>query len=194
EVRIAVLEAAPDGSKTGLDDLLATGRELALEELKKNAVPAETYLEDADTPITTLLAEYVRDQYELVRDRSGQVYGIARNGGSVARPLDSGRYSIMREAPARMSNEKGTPIMHSRDINAVRDYLDGLKRDYPVRDPGLRAAQIDGGVVIDLGREDGKLVKVTADGWEIREPSADLPLFTRSDTPGELPLPTRGGK
>src|SRR5690606_28339083 len=103
EVRIAVLEAAPDGSKTGLDDLLATGRELALEELKKNAVPAETYLEDADTPITTLLAEYVRDQYELVRDRSGQVYGIARNGGSVARPLDSGRYSIMREAPARMS-------------------------------------------------------------------------------------------
>src|SRR5690606_19803730 len=35
EVRIAVLEAAPDGSKTGLDDLLATGRELALEELKK---------------------------------------------------------------------------------------------------------------------------------------------------------------
>ncbi|GAA4951928.1 hypothetical protein GCM10023224_40740 [Streptomonospora halophila] len=193
DVRIAVLESQPDGSKTGLDDLLAVGKEGALEELKVKAVPADDYLADAEAPLTELLAEYIQDTYELVRDRSGQVYGIVRAGGSVARPLDSGRFSIMSEAPARMREAKRTPIMHSRDIGAVRDYLDGLKKDYRVYEPGLRAVQTAAGIVIDLGRDDGKVVEVTAEGWKVREPSADLPLFTRSDAPGELPIPTEGG-
>jgi len=48
-------------------------------------------------------------------------------------------------------------------------------------------------VVIDLGRGDGTLVRVSPGGWRVERDDADGPLFRRSRLTSPLPLPARGG-
>jgi hypothetical protein len=47
------------------------------------------------------------------------------------------------------------------------------------------------GIVIDLGRADGKAIVVTASGWQLLDRSPVL--FRRTSLTGQLPLPERGG-
>jgi len=47
--------------------------------------------------------------------------------------------------------------------------------------------------VIDLGRADGALVRVSAAGWRVKRAAESGPLFRRSRLTSRLPIPVQGG-
>lgn len=60
----------------------------------------------------------------------------------------------------------------------------------------LRAVQVAGGIVLDLGDDTGQVAYVTADGWDVRDPRQlpfPAPVFRRSVGYLPLPAPVRGG-
>jgi hypothetical protein len=60
----------------------------------------------------------------------------------------------------------------------------------------LRAVQVNGGIVIDLGDDTGEVIHVTAEGWKVTDPRSlpfPPPVFRRSTGYGPLPRPEHGG-
>jgi hypothetical protein len=57
----------------------------------------------------------------------------------------------------------------------------------------LRAAPWNGGVVLDLGTADARLVEITPTGWQVTDAGPVHPYYRRSKHIHPLPEPARGG-
>jgi hypothetical protein len=134
------------------------------------------------------LIEYALELYDFIRDRHGVLYGIPKEGvRHVVQALDELRYPLAAE----YFHVHGKPPSTSAWPEASQT-LQGLHRDAPKYDVYLRHAFVDGKVVIDLAREDGAVVVITEQGWDVADSTGVM--FRRTSDTEEMPLPVRGGR
>jgi len=82
--------------------------------------------------------------------------------------------------------------MVSENLSRFLDYCSALASSRPVQQVGKRVLDLGESIWLDLARPDGKVVRMTADGWDVVD-GADV-LFRKSDFDRELPVPVTGGR
>jgi hypothetical protein len=191
-VHIVVLPSGPRGEKQGLDDLIAAGADQR--DLMKLVQP-EFLEEEDDRKLDQKLYDWIMESYDLGQDMHHNGFAVPRKGARLVRMLGSGYPSLELEAPARFRMiEPGSPIVPRKMVKDVMPNVEYACMSAPKQELHLRTAPHKDGVVIDMGREDGAVILVTAEGWKvIEEPGADFPLFRRTHQIQPLPTPEQGG-
>lgn len=82
-------------------------------------------------------------------------------------------------------------VLASNAADRIGKVLAAKLRGTPAVEFSLRVGHADGAVVLDLGRDDGTLVVITRDGWQLT--STSPVRFTRSSGMQSLPIPVAGG-
>jgi hypothetical protein len=136
-----------------------------------------------------ILAGYAQERYTLHRDGDDQPYALPKDGPPIARYLRGGR-SLRAELAAIYLRERGRPPSSSALADAL-GAVEGLALTAEVLDTHIRSARAAGTVYLDLGRDDGAVVKISAGGWEIVTESPVV--WHRTSHTGPLPDPERGG-
>lgn len=195
-VRVLRLPAAGNGSKQGLDDVLhgmpSDADKWAL--LTEYEDPAFWATAEDNRSLAERLRDFILDEYELGQDDDGNTFALPKVGPRIVRMLYTGRPSLHGEAPVRFSqSDPGKPVVPQRVVSDVMAHVNGLCQDAPRTKLHLRVANFAERMVIDLGRADGALVEVDANGWRMLADTSDAPLFRRTDSLRELPLPESGG-
>ncbi len=132
------------------------------------------------------LLELVRDA-ELWHSESGEGYATLYEG-DVARNIRIGSSSFRKYLSALMCRTTGKAPNNTALEEAVRTLAGRAEFDSPRHKTWVRVAASTGGdtLYLDLGREDWKVVEITAQGW--RSGVSDSPVKFRRP-PGFLPLP-----
>jgi hypothetical protein len=152
----------------------------------------ETAEKDSDAvriKIAAHLIGYALEEFDLLVDLRGQPYASKKEGASnIAVPLDSLRYPLA----ARYYDEHDAPASTSAWPEAAQT-LHGLalrEERRPIYMRHGRRGRDD--IVIDLGREDGLCVTISADGWGTLV-AGEVPIkFRRADSAVAMPEPVRG--
>jgi len=140
--------------------------------------------------VATQLVRLAVGRYRFAQDDTGRGFGVPLDGPAIARPIDGGAGSLRDELARRHYDEHGKAASKSALADAAAT-LAGMAGAAPVERLGLRSIVIDGAtVLVDLGRADGAVVEVTADGWRLLDRSPVV--FRRTELTGELPVPVRG--
>jgi hypothetical protein len=175
-----------------VSDHLEAGFTLAdLEEVTERAddVAGADDESDEKVPQATALVRLAERGNRFVQGDDGRVYAVPLQGPNLARPL-KGRNSLRasmaaayyqhyRKAPSSSALADFLNVIEGRALAAEREPL------------ALRVAAIEGGIVLDLGTGDGKVVVVDKSGWRVLDRSPVL--FRRTELTGALPEPTSGG-
>ena len=148
------------------------------------ADPASVVLEQAAEAGDVLWADQHGKAHVsmVVKDRDGVERTIhARVGGKRHKGAVSRRYRLAHKHKV-LSAEQEKRAMLLFEHDALES---GVSYD-----SANRAAEHDGCVFVDLGRADGKVVRVAPDGWAVVDAS---PVRFVRGSRGELPLPVEGG-
>jgi hypothetical protein len=172
----------------GSQDNLLERLNKATEVVDAKKVTTVTNLEtDAD-----LLFEIANAKFDFYRSDKGEPFVVLKNGPKYVWPVLEGTPNLGDYLAEEFLtvNRKVVPSY------AIKDALNAIKarcgrRGTPSFPVSLRSAQSESteNYWIDLGREDGKVVKLTQDGWTVEDqPDADV-FFKRTASIYELPLP-----
>lgn len=137
-----------------------------------------------------LIVRLAEEHFRLGCATDGQPFAVRRAGPNVAL-LFRGSTDALRATLARdyRAIHRRTP-----SASALADALttlQGIALDAPREAVALRVTEHDGGIVIDLGGENGSAVVVGPDGWRVEQVSPVL--FRRTALTAALPEPERGG-
>lgn len=138
----------------------------------------------------TALRRLALDLYELGVSTEGAPFAVPKAGPRIARLL-RGRGSLRADLAHEYAAAHGGKVPTG---TALTDALCALEGDCLGRDPvplALRVATHAGGLLLDLGHPDGRVVSVRPDGWTLLDRSPVL--FRRSALGLPLPLPSRTG-
>jgi hypothetical protein len=136
-----------------------------------------------------ILAGYAQDRYTLHRDGDDQPYALPKDGPPIARYLRGAR-SLRAELAAVYLRERGRPPSSSALADAL-GAIEGLALCAERQETAIRGARAGEAIYLDLGRDDGASVMITAAGWQV---TADCPVvWHRTSHTGPLPDPERGG-
>lgn len=131
------------------------------------------------------IVEYVEERYEITRSHEGRLLAIPKDSARVATDLLSIKHIVQR----RILDELGkTP-----SATTVANAFELLKGTGVAAEPiktHIRSAYMrdEGALYIDLADAEGRILRVTGDGWEVAAPG-DTPVFTRAETVRALPYP-----
>jgi hypothetical protein len=141
----------------------------------------------------TELVGLATDRYELAMSATGEPFAVAREGHGphLARMLRGGQASLRAELAAAFARKTGRVPASSALADAL-NVLEGMAMDRPPVPLALRVARHQAGLVLDLGDPSGRVVVLTAGGWEVAERSPVL--FRRTKLTGILPEPEHGGR
>lgn len=146
---------------------------------------------DADRLVRLALASY-----RPGRSTDGDLYGAPLDGTPVVRLLRGGRHSLRAELAARYWHEYDKAVGDSA-LSSALAVVEGIAQSSTPGEVHVRVAPDGaGGMVLDLGQEDGATVHITSDGWTVETPQpGERPraLFRRSQLTNPLPVPERGG-
>ncbi|MFE7113114.1 ATP-binding protein [Streptomyces sp. NPDC057575] len=147
------------------------------------------------TPAREIITEYARDHFHYFRTSSGAAYA-QRMGSPIARPLRSqgATGSHRQELMLDMYNE-GMGIFSGTSMKEALDFIEALTLSQDVREIHIRVGpckKTPGVTWLDLARDDGLSVRISADGWEVRKPAYDEIIWRRTQLTGELPMPEAG--
>lgn len=139
------------------------------------------------------LLELAFECYDFGVDTDDKPFAV-RKGGHVVRPLKGGKRSVRKELGGLFYRMTG----RTASQNALAEAMDVLEHEAEDSDPvelALRVARpSDAEIYIDLGDQTERVVRIIADGWEILDADADVPvLFRRSALTLALPTPQPGG-
>ena len=129
---------------------------------------------------------------ELFKDEVGEAYAsIPQPGGGVlTHAVRSG--AMRRWVRGVYYSAKGKPISQQA-FAEVLDTIEALaETEGTEKQIHVRIGSAGDGIFIDIGDATGRVVEISAKGWEIR--STCLIKFVRPPGFGVLPLPTRGGE
>lgn len=184
KVRLVAPQPLPDGSKVGVDDFLAAGGKLDdLFETENLYKAAQLLVSERFGHIQRTIAY---EEFEFYPTSEG-IVAAERHGKNVAFPAGKGEFT---ERWAAKIYHKTDEI--PRRLDGTLQVICGEVADRPQVELPLRVGSHDGAVIVDLGREDGQVVRITDEDWTI-ESRSPIP-FRRSPKTGQLPLPeTRAG-
>lgn len=92
-----------------------------------------------------------------------------KHGGKEVHPV---RSTFMKELMRRLYYEKTGKPPGNMAVREAQDQLEANARyNAPVEEVHIRIANYQGGVIIDLGDETNRAIKITRDGWEVIDES-----------------------
>jgi len=137
----------------------------------------------------TALVRLAESRYRFAQADDGRTFAVLLNGPNLALPL-RGRESLRAGLAAAYYDAHGKAPSSSALTDAM-NVIEGRAAAVDREPLALRVDNYDGGIVIDLGTADGRVVLVNGTGWRV-EPRSPV-LFRRTELTGILPEPTRGG-
>ncbi|MFB7915237.1 ATP-binding protein [Streptomyces sp. NPDC056061] len=148
--------------------------------------------EDEKTPAREVITDYAQSHFRYFRTTEGTVYA-QRNGHPVARPIRSQGTtgSHRQELMVGLFND-GVGVFNGTALKEALDLIEALALSQDVQPTHIRVAPgFDGATWLDLGRDDGRSVRIHPTGWDIRIPDPREVCWRRTQLTGELPLPAR---
>ncbi|MCX4526757.1 virulence-associated E family protein [Streptomyces sp. NBC_01551] len=143
-------------------------------------------------PARQVITDYAQDHFRYFRTTEGTVYA-QRNGHPVARPIRSQGTtgSHRQELMVGLYND-GVGSFNGTALKEALDLIEALALSQEVQPTHIRVAPgFDGATWLDLGRDDGKSVRIHPTGWDIRVPDPREVCWRRTQLTGELPLPEK---
>ncbi len=136
------------------------------------------------------LVDLALELYEVGVSESGEPFAAEIRGPRIAL-MFRGAGGSLRSRLASIYRHRHGKVPSSSALADAMTALEGMALAAEGHTVYLRRAVVGSSVWIDLGRVDGEVIEVTADGWTIRpEPPV---LFRRSALTGEMPYPIEGG-
>lgn len=135
------------------------------------------------------LVAMIQQDWRIVRTPDHLTVAVPAWDGAV--PMATELRHLSRHVKRRVFTTRGA--VPGRDtVTGALDTVEALAEDAPVEPVHLRAAVVDGALWLNLDDVEGRLVKVTGDGWSVEPASAATPLFRRGKASAPLPVPERG--
>lgn len=139
------------------------------------------------------LVELALECYDFGVDTDDKPYAV-RKGGHVAYPLKGSKRSLRQQLGGLYYRMTG----RTASQNALAEAMDVIEFEAVEAEPrelSLRLARpTEGEIYVDLGDHTERVVRITADGWEVLDGDAEVPvLFRRSALTLALPTPEPGG-
>jgi len=151
--------------------------------------PAEP--DQAARTVVRRLVTFVTAHYRLGTTGTGLEYAVPVDpdqprlvrtlGGAFQRSLAARLYDATGEHHTRSTWENVLMILRGKAAEQEPEQLH------------LRVARHGDGLVLDLGDRTGRVVHITAHGWQVCTPEQGWPLFRRTRVTRALPEPVRGG-
>lgn len=136
------------------------------------------------------LVRLALELFTISRTITDEPFALRREGPRIAMMFRGSRDALR----STLAREYRTRYGSTPSASALADAMTALQGealDAAPCDVHLRIAEHDGGVLLDLGRHDGRIVYITATGWQVLDRSPAV--FRRSALTGELPIPEHGG-
>ncbi|MGW2367130.1 ATP-binding protein [Streptomyces sp. NPDC001667] len=148
--------------------------------------------EDEKTPARVIITDYAQQHFRYFRTADGTVYA-QKNGHPVARPIRSqGTAGSHRQELMVGLFTDGQGSFNGTALKEALDLIEALAMSQDVQPVHIRVAPgFDGATWLDLGRNDGKSVRIHPTGWDILTPRPEEVCWRRTQLTGELPLPAR---
>lgn len=138
-----------------------------------------------------VLVKLARAMYDIVVDRSGQSYAVAKRPPRRAIPLQ-GRSALTGYLTREFFERTGSPPNPTALRGAVQ-VLEAQAMDDERVTVHLRAARTSDGLVIDLGDASGQVIVIGRGRWTVRPEPPEGVYFRRSRLTAPLPRPSRRG-
>ncbi|MFF8603365.1 ATP-binding protein [Streptomyces sp. NPDC015232] len=148
--------------------------------------------EDEKTPAREVITDYAQAHFRYFRTADGTVYA-QRNGQPIARPIRSqGTAGSHRQELMVGLFRDGLGVFNGTALKEALDLIEALALTQEVQPVHIRVAPGSGGATwLDLGRTDGKSVRIHPTGWDIVTPEPQEVCWRRTQLTGELPLPAK---
>ncbi|MFJ9576052.1 ATP-binding protein [Streptomyces sp. NPDC101191] len=148
--------------------------------------------EDEKNPAREVISNYAQAHFRYFRTADGTVYA-QRNGHPVARPIRSqGTTGSHRQELIVGLFKDGYGVFNGTALKEALDLIEALAITEQVQPVHIRIAPgFDGATWLDLGRNDGKSVRIHPTGWDILTPDPAEVCWRRTQLTGELPLPAK---
>ncbi|MFE6071225.1 ATP-binding protein [Streptomyces sp. NPDC056525] len=148
--------------------------------------------EDEKNPAREVITNYAQANFRYFRTADGTVYA-QRNGQPIARPIRSqGTTGSHRQELMVGLFKDGYGVFNGTALKEALDLIEALAMTEEVQAVHIRVAPGSGGATwLDLGRDDGKSVRIHPTGWEIVTPEPREVCWRRTQLTGELPLPAK---
>ncbi|MFD9985753.1 ATP-binding protein [Streptomyces massasporeus] len=148
--------------------------------------------DDEKDPARKVITDYAQSHFRYFRTVDGTVYA-QRNGHPVARPIRSqGTTGSHRQELMVGLFKDGIGVFNGTAMKEALDLIEALALTEDVQPTHIRVAPgFDGATWLDLGRDDGKSVRIHPTGWDIRTPDPQEVCWRRTQLTGELPLPAK---
>ncbi|MEW1545315.1 ATP-binding protein [Streptomyces tsukubensis] len=148
--------------------------------------------EDEKTPARQIITDYAQEHFRYFRTADGTVYA-QRTGHPVARPIRSqGTTGSHRQELMVQMFRDGVGVFNGTALKEALDLIEALALTEDVQPTHIRVAPgFDGATWLDLGRDDGRSVRIHPTGWDILTPDPREVSWRRTQLTGELPLPAR---
>ncbi|MFD0150805.1 ATP-binding protein [Streptomyces sp. NPDC055721] len=146
--------------------------------------------EDEKNPAREIITDYAQEHFRYFRTVDGTVYA-QKNGHPVARPIRSqGTTGSHRQELMVGLFKDGLGVFNGTALKEALDLIEALALTEDVQPTHIRVAPgFDGATWLDLGRDDGKSVRIHPTGWDILTPDPREVCWRRTQLTGELPLP-----
>ncbi|MFD9030596.1 ATP-binding protein [Streptomyces sp. NPDC059567] len=148
--------------------------------------------DDEKTPAREVITDYAQANFRYFRTADGTVYA-QKNGHPVARPIRSqGTTGSHRQELMVGLFRDGCGVFNGTALKEALDLIEALALTEDVQPVHIRVAPgFDGATWLDLGRNDGKSVRIHPTGWDITTPDPQEVCWRRTQLTGELPLPAK---
>ncbi|MFI8262090.1 ATP-binding protein [Streptomyces sp. NPDC085665] len=148
--------------------------------------------EEEKAPAREVITEYAQAHFRYFRTADGTVYA-QKNGHPVARPIRSqGTTGSHRQELLVGLFADGLGVFNGTALKEALDLIEALAMSEKVQPVHIRVAPgFDGATWLDLGRNDGKSVRIHPAGWDILTPDPREVCWRRTQLTGELPLPAK---
>ncbi|MGW0980292.1 ATP-binding protein [Streptomyces xiamenensis] len=148
--------------------------------------------DDDKTPGREVITDYAQTRFRYFRTADGTVYA-QRNGHPVARPIRSqGTAGSHRQELMVGLFRDGHGVFNGTAMKEALDLIEALAMTEDVQPVHIRVAPgFDGATWLDLGRADGRSVRIHPTGWDVAVPDPREVCWRRTQLTGELPLPEK---
>ncbi|MBF6055617.1 ATP-binding protein [Streptomyces eurocidicus] len=148
--------------------------------------------DDDKTPAREIITDYAQEYFRYFRTADGTVYA-QKNGHPVARPIRSqGTTGSHRQELMVGLFRDGYGVFNGTALKEALDLIEALALTEDVQPVHIRVAPgFDGATWLDLGRNDGRSVRIHPTGWDIAIPDPCEVCWRRTQLTGELPLPAK---
>lgn len=126
-------------------------------------------------------------RYDFGVSTDDEPYAVPRDGPRIARPLRGGTPPLRAELASVYPQEHDGRVPSAAALTDALMALEGRARQAEPVALALRVAEHEGGILLDLGGLDGRVVEITSEGWHVLDQAPVL--FRRTSLTGALAMP-----